>query len=152
MNRSISIAFAAALGAVVAGTAFGQASGVQPGKWEIAVTVNSMEMSGVPAGVAKMMVGKTTRIKHCITPAEAARGPQALLATGKSCVFSKYSLIGGRLNSEFSCKSGGQTTNSASSGTFAPTEFRATGRSVTTGSTPMTMTSTSVGHRVGDCK
>ncbi len=152
MNRNVSLAFAVTIGALIAGAAFGQAAGVQPGKWEIAVTVNSMEMPGLPAGIAKMMVGKTTRIKHCITPADAARGPQDLLKAGKACTFSKYSLVGGKMNSEFTCTSGGQVTTTVSSGRFAPTEFTATGRAVATGSTPMTMTSTSVGRRIGDCK
>jgi hypothetical protein len=132
--------------------ALAQSSGVTPGQWEIAVTINTVDMPGGPAFVAKMMQGKTTRIKHCITPEEAARGPQDLLKSSKSCTFTKYSMQNGRMNSEMTCTTGGQTTTSVSSGSFTPASFTATGRSATTGQMPMTMTSSSTGRLLGPCK
>ena len=126
---------------------------VTPGQWEIAVTINAMEMPGAPPGIAAMMVGKTTKIKHCITPEEAARGPQDMLKTNKSCNFTRYSMTGGRLESEMVCKQGGGTVTATSSGNFTPTGFTATGHSVSSGGgMEMTMTSSTVGRRIGDCK
>ena len=111
MNRRKSIATGAAVLAVAigAGAALAQGAGVQPGRWEIAITINSVEMKGVPPGIAKMMIGKTTRVRHCITPEAAARGPQDLLKSDKSCVFTRYSMVGGRLDSAMSCRQGGGT-------------------------------------------
>ncbi len=131
--------------------ALAQSSGVTPGQWEIAVTIDSMTMQGAPAGIAQMMVGKTTRVKHCITPAQAARGPQDLIRTDKSCVFSRYAMTGGKLSSEMTCKRGGGAMTTSSTGSFTATGFAVTGRSVSTGAMPMTMTATSVGRRIGAC-
>ena len=128
------------------------APGVEPGQWEIAVTINSADMPGAPPAIAKMMVGRTTRIKHCITPEDAARGPQDMLKSDKNCIFTKYSMVGGKLNSEMTCTRGGTTTTAVSTGTFTPTSFTANGRSTVSGQMPVTMTATTVGKRVGDCK
>jgi hypothetical protein len=128
------------------------APGVTPGQWQIAVTINSADMPGAPPAVAKMMVGRTTNIKHCITPEDAARGPQDMLKTDKSCTFTKYSMVGGKMNSEMTCTRGGTTTTAVSSGTFTPTSFTANGRSTVSGQMPVTMTMTTVGKRLGDCK
>ncbi|TRW17013.1 DUF3617 domain-containing protein [Glacieibacterium frigidum] len=132
--------------------AMAQPAGVEPGQWEIAVTVNEVDMPGGPAFVAKMMTGKTTKVKHCISPEDAARGPQDLLKSGKGCVFTRYSMAGGKLNSEMVCKQGGSTTTAVSAGSFTPVSFTVTGRSTVSGDMPMTMRSTSVGRRLGACK
>lgn len=130
-----------------------QAAGpIQPGQWEIAVTVDSADMPGAPPAVAKMMVGRTTRLQQCVTPEDAARGPQDMLNSDKNCTFTKYSMAGGKLNSEMTCKRGGSTVTATSTGSFTPTSFTATGRSVVSGQMPMTMTATTSGKRVGDCK
>lgn len=133
--------------------ALAQSSGVTPGQWETAVTINTVDAPGAPAFIAKMMAGKTTRVKHCITAADAARGPQDMLKQSKTCTFTRYSMANGKLSSEISCVNGGQTTVSTSTGSFTPTSFTAQGRSVTTGgSMPMTVTTTATGRLVGPCK
>lgn len=132
--------------------ALAQSTSVQPGLWEMAATVNTVDMPSAPPMVARMMQGRTTTIRHCITPEEASRGPQEMLKTNKACTFTRYSLAGGRLSSEMVCRQGGGTMTATASGTYTPTSFSATGRSVVTGPATMTMTTTSTGHRVGDCK
>jgi hypothetical protein len=131
--------------------AYAQPAGIEPGQWEIAVTINAADMPSAPPAVAKMMVGRTTTIKHCITPEDAARGPQDLLKPGKSCTFTRYNMKGGKLDSEVVCQQGGSTVTAVSTGSFTPTGFTATGRSTTSGGMAMTVDSTSVGRRVGDC-
>lgn len=138
--------------ALVTAPAAALAQGVTPGQWEIAVTINSVDMPGQPDFIAKMMTGKTTKVKHCVTPEEAARGPQDMLKSSKACSFTRYSMVGGKLNSEMVCKQGGSVTTSVSSGSFTPTGFTATGRSVSTGQMPMTMQSSSTGRLLGPCK
>ena len=152
--RQMNVVFAiSALAGLTApnSTALAQSSGVSPGQWEIAVTIDSMTMQGAPAGIAQMMVGKTTRVKHCLTPTEAARGPQDLIRTDKSCVFSRYAMTGGKLSSEMACKRGGGAMTTSSSGSFTATGFTVIGRSASTGAMPMTMTATSIGRRIGAC-
>lgn len=140
--------------ALAPAAALAQASGVTAGQWEIAVTTDTIDMPGQPAFIANMMRGKTVKVKHCITPEAAARGPQDMLKSDKRCVFTRYSMQGGRMNSAMTCQQpGGGTLNSVSSGSFTPTSFTAQGRSVVTGGQmPMTMTATTTARRVGDCR
>ena len=144
------------VGVILAGLpalALAQSSGVTPGQWETAVTINTVEAPGAPPVLAKMMQGKTTRVKHCITAADAARGPQDMLKSSKTCTFTRYSMANGKLSSQITCANGGQTTVSTSTGSFTPTSFTSQGRSVTTGgSMPMTVTTTATGRLVGPCK
>lgn len=125
---------------------------VTPGQWEIAVTIDSVDMPGQPPMVANMMKGRTTKVKHCITPEEAARGPQDMMKANKACTFTRYSMVGGKLSSEMTCKTGEGVMTSVSSGSFTPTSFTTTGRTVQTGQMAMTMTSRSTGRLVGPCR
>ena len=137
---------------VIPSVAIAQTTSVQPGLWETAVTVNTVDMPSAPPMVAKIMQGRTTTIRHCITPEEASRGPQEMLKTNKACSFTRYSLAGGRLSSEMVCKQSGGAITATTSGTYTPTSFSATGKSVVTGPATMTMTTTSTGRRIGECK
>jgi len=137
---------------VLAAPLAAQAEGVQPGQWEIAVTVDAVDMPGGPPMVAKMMTGRTVKVKHCITPEDAARGPQDMLKSAKSCTFNRYEMKAGKMTSDMTCQQGGVTTRTVSSGTFTPVGFTAQGRATVTGDMPMTMSSTSVGRRLGDCR
>lgn len=125
---------------------------VTPGKWEIVTTVNSVDMPGAPPFVANMMKGKPIKVSHCLTPEEAARGPQDMMKARKECTFTRYSMAGGKLDSVMVCQQGGGTMTATSSGSFTPTSFTSSARTVMTGAQQMTMTATAVGTRVGDCK
>ncbi len=139
--------------AIGAGSALAQALSVQPGEWDIAATVNSVDMPNAPPGIAAMMIGKTKHILHCITPEEASRGPQDMMKSDKSCKFTRYDMAGGKLSSEMVFKQGGGTMTATSTGSFTPTSFNSSGRSVMTGGAmTMTLTATTVGKRVGECK
>ena len=136
----------------IASAADAQRTGLMPGQWEIVTTIESMEMPGAPPGMANMMKGHPTTIRHCLTPEEAARGPQDIMKAGKACSFTHYSMVGGRLSSQMVCKMGGGTMTATSTGSFTPTGFTTRGRSVMTGGHAMTMTASGVGRRIGDCK
>ena len=149
--RLVRLAIGAGL-VVAAGAALAQSIAVQPGEWDIAATVDSVDMPGAPPGIAAMMVGKTKHITHCITPEEATRGPQDMMKSDKSCKFSRYDVNGGKLSSEMVCKQGGGTMTAVSTGTFTPTSFTSSGRLVQSGGMAMTVTSTSTGTLLGPCK
>ena len=138
--------------AAVPTMAAAQAIGVMPGQWDIAVTTESIEMEGMPPGAADSMRGKTIHIQHCITPAEAARGPQEMLKANKSCTFGKMTMIAGRVHAEISCaQPGGGMMSSISDSTYTPTGFTSHGRTTMTGQMKMTSVATTVGKRVGAC-
>ncbi len=125
---------------------------VQPGQWEIVTTVSAVDMPGAPPFVANMMKGKPIKISHCLTPQDAAKGPQELMKTNKECRFTRYSMAGGKLDSVMVCNQNGGTMTATSSGTMTPTGFTTSGRTVMTGPQAMTMTATSVGRRTGECR
>ncbi|WP_415644149.1 DUF3617 domain-containing protein [Sphingomonas antarctica] len=125
---------------------------VSPGKWEIVTTIHSVDMPNAPPFVADMMKGKPIKVSHCLTPAEAVRGPQDLMKSRKECTFTRYSMVGGKLDSVMVCKQSGGTMTSTSRGSFTLNSFTTTGRSVATGAQPITMTATAIGRRVGECK
>ena len=148
MYRPILIALVAS----APGLAIAQGAGIQAGKWEIVTTIRTVNMPGAPPAIANMMKGKPIKVSHCITPEEAARGPQDMMKTSKQCQFTRYSMAGGKLSSEMVCRQNGGTMTSTSTGSFTATSFTASGHTVMTGGQAMTMDATTVGRRVGDCK
>ena len=149
MTKVRSMLLVAAL--AVPAAALAQAGSITPGEWDMAITTDSIMMPGMDASMSKAMAGRTTHIRHCITPADAARGPQDMLKGSKECTFSHYSMIGGRLHSETTCKQPGGTMTAVGDGTFTPTGFTMKSKSTMTGDSAMTITATMVGKRVGAC-
>lgn len=144
--RSLVILAALVSTAVVAQT-------VRPGEWETAITTDSVSMAGGDAAIARMMQGRTTRVRSCITPEQAKAGPQEMLKRTKDCRFTKYQVAGGRLSSEMMCSQpGGSTMRSSTTGSFTPTSFTAKSRMVMTGGAAMTMAATVNGRLLGPCK
>lgn len=146
MRRLNCIAFAFAL--TLAAAAHAQ---VQPGQWESTVTVQSVDMPGAPPQVAAMMNGKTTRQTYCITPEQAAKGPQEMLKQSPSCRFTKYSMTGGVLSTAMTCSQNGGTMTVEANGKYSPTSFSVTSTAVMSGKMSMRMTSASNGRRLGPC-
>lgn len=87
---------------------------VQPGLWEASTTVNSIDIPGAPPQAAQMMKGQMAsggrnKMTYCITPQQAAQGPQEMLKQNPSCRFSKYVMKAGRIATEMSCTQNGGT-------------------------------------------
>jgi hypothetical protein len=129
-----------------------QSLGVHPGQWESATTVTSMVAPNAPAGVIDAMRGKTHQMSHCLTPQEAARGPQDMLKSNKACAYTRYSMVNGKLSAQMQCKMGASTMTVVIDGSFTANSYTSTSHTVATGPMAMTMTTTASGHRVGDCQ
>jgi len=124
---------------------------VQPGQWEATVAVQSIDMPGAPPQLAAMMKGKVTKQIYCITPEQAAKGPQEMVKQNPSCRFSKYSATGGVISTEMSCSQDGSKMTVRANGSYTPTSFNVTSSAVMSGQMAMRMTSTSRGRRIGPC-
>jgi len=124
---------------------------VQPGQWEASVTVQSIDMPGAPPQVAAMMKGKTTRQTYCITPEQAAKGPQEMLKQNPSCRFTRYSMTGGVISTAMTCTQNGGTMTAQANGRYTATSFNVSSTAVVSGSMKMRMTSSSTGRRIGPC-
>ncbi|KKC27823.1 DUF3617 domain-containing protein [Sphingomonas sp. SRS2] len=129
---------------------------VQPGQWEASTAINSIDMPGAPPQVAQMMKSQMasngkTRMTYCITPEQAAQGPQEMLKQNPSCRFTKYSMKGGVISTEMSCSQNGGTMTARANGSYTPTSFNMTSNAVMSGRMSMRLSSTSVGRRIGPC-
>ena len=134
----------------------GQAQ-VTPGQWETVVTIKSMEMPGAPPQVAQMMKsrmagGKPTRTTYCVTPDDAKRGPQELFKQNPSCRFTKFSMAGGTISTEMTCRQEGGTMTARSSGRYTAKAFNVNSSVTMSGQMSMRMSSSNVGRWLGPCK
>lgn len=129
---------------------------VQPGLWEASTTVNSIDIPGAPPQAAQMMKGQMAsggrnKMTYCITPQQAAQGPQEMLKQNPSCRFSKYVMKAGRIATEMSCTQNGGTMTARATGSYTPTSFSVTSNAVMSGGMSMRLSSTSTGRRIGPC-
>ena len=139
--------------------ALGLASGVAaappkvlPGEWETSSSIRMQAMPNLPPQVAEMMrqrMGKPIVIRSCITPEEAARGPETRSPDSK-CSLDKLSYEGGRMSSEMQCNHDGQITRMKMSGSYTPTSYVMDGQITGSGgkSGPMAMTMHVTGRRI----
>src|SRR3546814_15509130 len=68
--------------------------------------VTDEHMPGAPPQMLEMMK-KPQTMRHCVTPDQASRGPQALLKQSQGqCKFSKYAFRAGRVNAVRACNYG----------------------------------------------
>lgn len=80
---------------------------IDPGLWEVTATVDSGDMPGAQMDVGKVMKRAPTVARHCLTPEDAARGPEALLLLSRpDCRFVHSSLHHGKLHAKLSCAEG----------------------------------------------
>lgn len=124
---------------------------VQPGKWQNTVTIIDVRMANAPPGLAAAMKGKPTVIATCVTPEQAKAGPRAAMRPDSGCKFTRYQASGGRIATEMTCSRPGGAMTVVSSGTYTPTSYTMTGRATATGAMAMTITSRTVGKRLGGC-
>jgi hypothetical protein len=126
---------------------------VLPGEWLTTMTTRMTTMPNVPPKVAAMLrqrQGKPHLIRHCITPADAARGPESAMAE-TDCKMRNVNYGGGRMSAETVCNNDGRVTRNKMSGTWSPTAYDMEGAMSSSGGDegPMAMTMHIEGKRVG---
>lgn len=126
---------------------------IMPGEWQVVTTMAFKTMPNVPPKVAAAMKqhqGKPHTMFACITPEEAARGPETALAD-KNCSVRNASYANGRMSAESVCTDAdGEKTSTRMSGTYSPTTYSMDGAvsSVGGGAGAMAMTMHMDGKRV----
>lgn len=132
---------------------------LQPGKYRTTVSVEKIEIPGMPAAMAdqmKAMMDKAASEESCVTPERAARGLDVMkeqMARGK-CRFERFTARDGKLDSAFTCQTGdGMTMQASSSGTYSETgsSLRVDGQLSGPGGKTMHVVQTVKTERVGDC-
>lgn len=131
----------------------------QPGQYRSSVTIDKVEIPGMPPGAAAHMkgaMGKMGTFEYCITPEQAAKGMDAMkehMAKGK-CQWEKFEVSGGTVDSVMVCEGGrGGSIRTASSGTVTPTGavMKGVGDVTGSGGKGMHIEETVKMERIGDC-
>lgn len=123
---------------------------MQPGQWEVRVAVTSFDIPSAPPQLTESF--KTPRvINRCITPAEAAAGPLAMMKRSARCTFDREALSGGTFDVVMTCPQDDGATTAKISGSFGATQLEMTASIDQTGSQAMKMTTVTTAKRLGDC-
>ncbi len=123
---------------------------MQPGRWEVRIAVTSVDIPNAPPQVAESL--KEPRVlSRCITPAEAAGGPLAMMKRGALCTFDRESLTDGAFDVVMTCPQDDGRTTARIIGSFGATELEMRAAIDQTGSQAMKMTTVTTAKRIGDC-
>ncbi|HEY0013489.1 MAG TPA: DUF3617 domain-containing protein [Allosphingosinicella sp.] len=129
---------------------------VRPGLWEVMSEVLSASQPGMPLELAERMKGPRGTVRHCITPAQAARSDAAFVAGRRSgqCSYSDFAMRDGRIAGTMACRAAdGAETRARMSGTYTPEGFdmRMDMQTPGFGGAALAVVVRQSGRRVGDC-
>lgn len=130
---------------------------VQPGLWESKVTVQEMNIPGMPAQYADRMkqeiaAHRNETSKHCIKPEDVKKPKEDFFGADKSCRYSHFTMGGGKMDMQMVCKQENMTQTTNIAGTYTATSYTLDMNS--SGSGPqqgMTMKMHVDAQRVGEC-
>ena len=131
----------------------GELSGMQiaPGLWEISSEVVEVRAPDLPREVRNRMVGPRTRLRHCITPEQAARPSANFLAArgDAGCNYRNFSVRDGRLQGAMTCPDATATMT----GRYGPRAYdmRMEMESPVPGGAVMILDVRARGRRIGNC-
>jgi hypothetical protein len=139
---------------------------LEPGKWETAVSILSVEGPGVPPEMAAAMKqqGGSQKVETCLTPEQAAKPPQDMLGAAKGCTYEKFEMGGGKMDGTLVCKNApglpSGEMRASMSGSFSSTSYDIVSESTMdmpampggpAGGGKMTTKTQVTGKRIGEC-
>ena len=124
---------------------------IAPGLWEVSSEVLEVRAPDLPREMRNRMVGPRRRLRHCITPAQAAR-PSAnfLAARGEGgCVYPDFTARNGRVSGTMICDG----VRTRMNGSYGPRAYdmRMESESPVPGGGTMILELRASGRRVGAC-
>ena len=132
---------------------------VEPGLWESKVTIQEMNIPGLPAGYADKMKQEMANhqqqsSKRCLTPDEVKKPKEDFFAgADKSCKYQHFTMGGGKIDIQMVCAEEGSTQTTNMSGSYTPTSYSMDMSSNASGGgqSGMTMKMHVDSNRVGKC-
>jgi hypothetical protein len=132
---------------------------IEPGEWESKVTVQEMNIPGMPpqyaAKMKQMMASNEQRTsKHCVTKDDVKKPKEDFFGADKSCHYEHFTMGGGRIDVQMACKEEGSTQTTKLAGSYTPTTYALDMSSVGIGGgmqNGMTMKMHVEAQRVGEC-
>jgi len=102
---------------------------VEPGLWQSKVTIQEINIPGIPAQFADRMKqtiaeNRQQTSRHCLTK-EQARKPKEDFFGGqdKSCHYGQFTMGGGKMDIQMVCNEQGSTQTTSMNGTYTPTSY-----------------------------
>lgn len=134
---------------------------LRPGRWESTMKLDKLEIAGLPPqardAMAKQMGAKqmgATSFSHCLTPEQAARPNADFFQKGASgCTYDHFTMAGGAIDAEMSCKPGSGPTHMKMQGGYGPENYNlsVSSRAEMQQGMTMDMVLTITSRRVGEC-
>ena len=131
---------------------------VQPGLWESKVTIEEMNIPGIPPQFADKMKQQMAEhrqhvSRHCITPEEVKKPKEDFFGGNDSCKYDHFTMGGGKIDFAMVCREEGSTQTMNASGTYTPTSYSMDMSSNAAGGEHqgMTMKMHVDSNRVGEC-
>jgi hypothetical protein len=132
---------------------------VEPGLWQSKVTVQEMNIPGLPAQYAEKMKQtmaehRNQASSHCVTAADVRRPKEDFFGGDKSCRYEHFTMGGGKIDIEMICKEEGASQTTRMAGSYTPTSYSMDVASQGTGEGAQNGTSMKMhvdSQRVGEC-
>ena len=132
---------------------------IEPGLWQSKVTIQEMNIPGLPAQYADKMKQSMAEhqqqsSKHCVTP-EDVKEPKENFFGGedKSCKYAHFAMGGGKMDIQMVCNREGSTQTTNMKGSYTATSYSMDMSSNASGGAEqgMVMKMHVDANRVGDC-
>lgn len=133
---------------------------VRPGKWQSKVTIEQLEMPGMPTEMAAQMKAMMARHQErtsesCLT-AEEAKRPREDFFAGKdnNCRYDHFTMSGGKIDAKMRCAGqGGMSQVMEMAGSYSPDSYqmRMSTRTEGAGAPGMNMRLRVASTRIGEC-
>ena len=130
---------------------------IRPGKWQSTVTIEKMDMPGMPPEAReqmKKMFANSRVSETCVTPEQAKQPNPKMFAGNDQCRYDHFTMGKGKIDAEMHCTQQGASQKMTMAGTYGPDAYSMHMTS-TTESGPaggaMTMKMAVDAKRVGEC-
>jgi hypothetical protein len=129
----------------------------QPGRWEVAITMDAMDMPNLPEQARAAMrqsAKRTQTAASCLTPEQAAK-PDARFfqQTAKGCTYDHFTMSGGKIDARMICKGEAHNQVMTMTGSYTPTSYdlKVAADGAMAPGQPMSMRMSMKARRVGEC-
>jgi hypothetical protein len=130
---------------------------LRPGKWQTSVSIEEMEMPGMPAEAAeqmKNMMAMSQTSEMCLTPEEAKQPKGDFFGADENCRYDHFRMGGGKIDAAMRCTQGGGTQTMEMDGNYSRDAYAMNMKSRMEGGPaggPITMRMKVEAKRVGEC-
>jgi hypothetical protein len=130
---------------------------LRPGKWSTTVSIEDMQIAGLPPEAAaemKRVIARTHTSESCLTPEEARQPKGKFFGGSENCRYEHFRMGDGKIDAKMQCQESGTTQAMEMSGTYSPNSYAMRMQAKAEGGPggqEMTMRMKVEAERIGDC-